>query len=110
MENILNTVFLGAKVKIWAMAFAALAIIVAAVIKISNDRDDKLINTATTAGGSAAVIEGQNAVIEQVGKANDAEKKITRDNADGVYDRCLLNSTEASRPNCQRFRVTPVPR
>lgn len=95
------------KVKIWFGLAAFLAMVAFVVIKIADNRDERMIDTAKEGGAASAVIEGQNDTLSQVEKANEAERKIDRNGDSDRYARCLRNSTEASRANCARFKPVP---
>ena len=74
------------------------------VITIADNRDKRLIETAQEGGETKAVVEGQRDILNQVERANNAEQEIQRSGDVARYDRCLLNATDDTRANCERFR------
>ena len=109
MEAITSTVFGTLKGKI-AMGLLAFGLIAAGIaIKIASDRDQKMINTAASAGASAAVAAGQKTTLKQNKDASDASNQIRNDVGDAVYNQCLRSATSATRTNCESLRNQPLP-
>lgn len=107
MKNLID----GALGFVTSKAFLALVaiatVLAAAMIVIAKNRDNRLVETGREAGASGAVAEGQRDILDQVERANDAENEIVRSGDAGRYERCLRNATDATRPNCERFRPLP---
>ena len=76
---------------------------VTAVVLIADNRDKRMIETAEQGGATKAVVEGQDRILQQVERANDAESEVDRSDDAARYERCLRNATPATRANCQRF-------
>ena len=90
------------------IAFVTLVIsAVTAVVLISDNRDKRMIETAQESGETKAVVEGQRDILNQVERANNAEQEIQRSGDAARYDRCLLDATDDTRANCERFRPVP---
>ena len=95
---------LGIKNKWWILGLALILAISATVITIADNRDKRLIETAQEGGETKAVVEGQRDILNQAERANNAEQEIQRSGDVARYDRCLLNATDDTRANCERFR------
>lgn len=104
IHELLNTALGPLKVKFWLGIVAALGVLAFAAIKIADNRDKRMIETAQESGASSAVVEGQRDVLEQVERAQNADNEINSGDRTARYERCLRNSSEASRANCERFR------
>lgn len=104
LHELLNTALGPFKVKIWLAIVAGLAMIAFAAIKIADNRDKRMIETAQESGAVKAQSEGKSTTLKQNKDANDAGNKV-RDNRDGaLYAECLRSSTDATRANCEQFR------
>ena len=89
------------------LVIGAVALLVAgvtAVVLISDNRDERLIETAETSGESKAVTRGYETTLSQTKDANDAEQDLQRggDRSAAKYDQCLQDARTKSR--CEQFR------
>jgi len=107
LGELLNTGFGPFKVKIWLAILAAMMLAAGVVVKVIDNRDERLIDTAKDAGSAGAVIEGQKDTLDQVERANNADREIDRGGDAARYERCLRNATAESRANCDRFAPLP---
>lgn len=106
-HELLNTALGPLKVKFWLGIVAALGVLAFAAIKIADNRDKRMIETAQESGANEAVVEGQRDILNQVERANNAEQEINRGGDTAHFDRCLRNATADTRANCERFRSVP---
>ena len=104
LMELLNTGLGPFKVKIWLAILAALAMVAFVIIEIADNRDKRMIETAEESGASKGLAESQGNILDQVEKANDAEKDLNRGGDADRYARCLQDATAATRGNCERFR------
>ena len=91
----------------WLLAIGALVAAAFVVVEIADNAVEDTLDTAADKGRAEAVAEGQRGVLEQVERAGNAETEIARGGDVGRYDRCLLNASEDTRANCERFRPLP---
>ncbi len=85
-------------------ALALLIAGVAAVVRIANNRDERLIETAEQAGASKATVDGHNRTLDQLGDANHAERELEADGERSAarHAECLRDSRR--KPACERYR------
>lgn len=98
---------LGLKVGAWLLIAAGVALLVWGAVQVLDNKDKRMVEAAEDAGASNAVAEGQRQVIEEVKRANEADRRINNSSNAERYARCLRNSTPASRANCERFNPVP---
>lgn len=103
----LSAKLFGLKVGAWLLIVLALALLVWGAVEVLDNKDKRMVETATKAGASEAVAEGQRQVIDDVRKANDAEERVNNSSNSERYARCLRNATPSTRPNCERFNPVP---
>lgn len=89
---------------VWLAALAAIGAVAFVIIQIADNRDKRMIETASEAGASGAVIEGQNTTLQQTGDANEAGNEVRDDRGNARYDECLRSVAETHRGFCERYR------
>ena len=99
--------FIGSIAPTGWIAIGVVALLIAGVtaaVLISENRDDRLIDTAQRGGAADAVITGQNTTLDQLGDANDAEQKIRTggERSAARFDDCLRNNRREGA--CERYR------
>ena len=104
---LLKSGLFGLKNWIWIAAVSVLVGAAFVVIEIADNRDKRMIETASEAGANEAVVEGQRDILSQVERANNAEQEINRSGDADRYARCLRNASPDTRANCERFRPVP---
>ena len=102
-----GALFGGIRNYIWIGALLLIASAITTVVLIADNRDKRLVETGREAGASSAVIEGQRDVLGQVERANNATAEIRSSDNAARHERCLRNSTPATRANCKRFAPLP---
>ena len=102
LHELLNTALGPFKVKIWLAIVAGLAMIAFAAIKIADNRDKRMIETAQESGAVKAQSEGKSTTLKQNKDANDAEDEVRR-GGDAAVDSCLRDNRGGS-VGCERFR------
>ncbi len=93
------------KLFLWALGLSL--IVGGTLVVINKNRDTKLVTTGKEAGAATAVVAGQEAILNQVEAANNAEQEITRGGDAAAFDRCVRYATADSRAGCDRFRPVP---
>lgn len=90
----------------WLVIGAAvlLASAVTAVVLIADNRDKRMIETASDAGAAEAVAEGHQTTLQQTGDANEAGNQVRDDRGNARYDECLRSVAETHRSFCERYR------
>ncbi len=107
MSALLDTVIGPLKAKVWLGILSVVLIIAGTIVVIAKNRDEKLVETGREAGTAGAVAEGQKSILDQVGKANEAEDKVRRGGDAEHYERCLRYATADTRANCDALRPVP---
>ena len=87
-----------------AMGATALAIFSTIVIKTWDHKTDKLVTIATQNGQVIAQNKGQQITLDQVSKANDAEKKLAIPGDLTAYNICMRDSLPEYRGSCTRYK------
>lgn len=107
MKDLLNTVIGPFTAKIWFGLLSLALIVAGTAVVIAKNRDTKLVDTGREAGTAGAVAEGQKSILDQVGKANEAEDQVRRSGGAERYERCLRYATADTRANCDALRPVP---
>ena len=89
------------------IALGVVALLIAGVtaaVLISDNRDERLVETAKGSGAAEAVITGQTATLDQLGDANNAEQDLRAggERSAARYAECLRNSRRPAA--CERYR------
>ncbi len=89
------------------IALVVVALLIAAVtaaVLISDNREERLIDTAKDSGAAEAVITGQTTTLDQLGDANDAEQDLRSggERSAARHAECLRNSRRPAA--CERYR------
>ena len=77
---------------------------VTAAVLMSDNRDERLIETARDSGAAEAVITGQTTTLDQLGDANNAEQDLRAggERSAARHAECLRNSRRPAA--CERYR------
>ncbi|OYX62517.1 MAG: hypothetical protein B7Y88_14225 [Sphingomonadales bacterium 32-64-17] len=94
---------------VWLAGAAVLAGLAWIVVEVIDNTFEDVIETAERAGATEAVVAGQATTLEQVGAAHEAGNEVRNDRGNARYDQCLLDATDDTRANCERFAKQPVP-
>ncbi len=107
MKEVLSGIIAPFTSKI-GMSLLALALVIAGtIIVINKNRDTALVDGGREAGKAQAESAGQKSILDQVGKANEAEDKVRRGGDAERYERCLRYATVDTRANCDALRPVP---
>lgn len=107
MKDLLNTAIGPFTAKIWMGLLGIVLIAAGTAVVIAKNRDAKLVDTGREAGSAGAVAEGRKIILDQVGKANEAEDQVRRGGDAERYQRCLRYATPDTRANCDALRPMP---
>lgn len=89
------------------IALGVVALLIAGVttaVLISDNREERLVETAKDSGAAEAVVTGQNTTLDQLGDANDAEEDLRfgGERSAARHAECLRNSRRPAA--CERYR------
>lgn len=89
------------------IAIGVVALLIAGVtaaVLISDNREERLVETAKDSGAAEAVITGQTTTLDQLGDANDAEQDLRSggERSAARHAECLRNSRRPAA--CERYR------
>jgi hypothetical protein len=94
------------------MAFALIALVIGAVVKVHEHTADKMITTISTtahdAGAAQAVSAGQQTTLNQVGAAHAASNEIHAGASSAKYDECVRDSAPGYAGSCARYAPKPI--
>lgn len=91
----------------WSVAGVLGVVLIAALFLSLREQERKDDKANQEIGETKAVNAGQEATLNQVERANDAEAKIRTSGDAGKYERCVRYSSPDTRANCAAF--APVP-
>ncbi|MGX7896910.1 hypothetical protein [Tsuneonella sp. HG222] len=104
MPDWINPALWPLKAKLIAGGLALLAAAAIVVIKVADNRDRRMIETAQDSGAAEAVAAGHETTLDQLGEASHAEAALNRGGERNAvrYRQCLLDS---DRPGaCERLK------